>query len=139
MTHHLVSYRAFRFPWHGYPTTPPTLVAVTNTLPISLYYSWNGATEVVSYTVSGGTLADAMTDFAVQAKTGFEEQTGLENAPPGACFFRVTPYDNLGQKNLASNIAYLGDALCPTGFTALPQPRQAAGHWCCRAIPGRRR
>ena len=30
------------------------------------------------------------------------------------------PYDNLGKKNLASNIAYLGDAFCPTGFTVYP-------------------
>lgn len=115
-----VSYRAFRYPWHGYPTTPPTLVAVTNTLPISLYYSWNGATDVVSYTVAGGVTPDALTSFAIQPKTGFEELTTLRNAQDGTCFFRVTPYDKTGKPTLASNIVYLGDLLCPGHVSISP-------------------
>lgn len=115
-----INYRAFRFPWHGFPTTPPALVAITTSVPISLYYSWNGATEVVSYTVAGGAVADGLENFAAQPKTGFEEATAISGAPPRACFFRITPYDKTGQVGLASRIVYLGDAFCPQGLTVAP-------------------
>ena len=115
------SYRAYRFPWHGYPTTPPTLVAVTNTLPISLYYSWNGATDVVSYTVSGGTLAETMTDFAVQSKTGFEEQTGCGERSTRSLLLPSDPVRQLGPEEPEHRISLTSAmTLVPTGFTASP-------------------
>src|SRR5690606_36342388 len=42
----ILNYRAFKFPWQGFPATPPTLIADTDSVPVTLYYSWNGATEV---------------------------------------------------------------------------------------------
>lgn len=50
------SYRAFKYPWVGRPTTPPDVVseAVTgrnNETHTMVYVSWNGATEVGSWVV----------------------------------------------------------------------------------------
>ena len=91
---------------------------------MNLNYSWNGATEVVSYTVSGGTTPGELETFAAQPKTGFEESTPLEGASNRNCFFRVTPFDKTGQPTRASNIVYLGDSLCPDALST--SPTQAA-------------
>ena len=112
-----MSYRGFRFPWQGFPTTPPTLVAVTNTLPISLFYSWNGATEVFSYTVYSGVTPDSVnTIIDERPKTGFEDSTALADA--AYCFYRVLPYDKQGQATRSSATVYLGDAACDAGLTS---------------------
>lgn len=120
-----VSYRAYRFPWQGFPTTPPKLVAITTTTPISLYYSWNGATEVVSYTVSGGPSPSTLTPFAAQPKTGFEDSTALDAAAAGDCFFQVLPHQKENRPSLASNVVYVGDAACASAVTV--QPAGASG------------
>ena len=49
-----VSYRAFRFPWQGFPITQPDLASKVDASGITLGYSWNGATEVASYHLFGG-------------------------------------------------------------------------------------
>jgi hypothetical protein len=113
------SYRAFRFPWQGYPTWAPALVALSEPTPGALYYSWNGATEVASYDVFGGRLPDDITGLvSQQARTAFEDTTSLENTARDTCFFRVRPIDKQQVPQLFSNIAYRGDASCGTGLTA---------------------
>ena len=49
-----VSYRAFRFPWHGYPTWSPSLVIELSNNAPKLTVSWNGATDIIKYEVFGG-------------------------------------------------------------------------------------
>jgi hypothetical protein len=70
------SYRAFRFPWKGYPTDDPTLLAVPGRSPdddLRLYVSWNGATEVASWQVVGGSSPDRLEAVGpLVAKEGFE-------------------------------------------------------------------
>jgi Arylsulfotransferase (ASST) len=70
------SYRAFRFPWKGYPTDDPTLLAVPGQSPdddLRLYVSWNGATEVASWQVVGGPSPDRLEAVGpLVAKEGFE-------------------------------------------------------------------
>ena len=49
------SYRAFRFPWSGEPTDDPALAAESGSdEKLTLYASWNGATEVASWQVLVG-------------------------------------------------------------------------------------
>jgi Arylsulfotransferase (ASST) len=54
------SYRAFRFPWVGHPSTAPAIAAERSSHGVTVYASWNGATEVARWQVlaesSGGTL-----------------------------------------------------------------------------------
>ena len=70
------SYRAFRFPWKGYPTDDPSLIAVPGQTPedeLRLYASWNGATEVASWQVVGGPSPDKLEAVGSGvAKEGFE-------------------------------------------------------------------
>jgi hypothetical protein len=98
-----VSYRAFRFPWQGYPTTQPVLVAGVNSLTITLSYSWNGATEIAYYRLYGSRQPQAATLVATQTKTGFETTTVLSTTPEQYCYYRVMPIDNLGQTTQYSN------------------------------------
>jgi hypothetical protein len=111
------SYRAFKFPWQGFPTTSPTLVAVTDTVPVTLYYSWNGATEVVSYTVYGGVTPRDLKVIAQQAKTDFEDSTPVESAGSTLCFFQVIPSMQGNAAAIASELLYLGDGACENGLT----------------------
>ncbi len=73
----LINYRAFRFPWQGFPTTDPTLAVTTTGVTTTLAYSWNGATEIASYRVYGGDSVYPNTLLAVQPRTGFEDRTVL--------------------------------------------------------------
>ena len=49
------SYRAYRFPWVGYPLTRPTLaVSAVQAGGTTFYASWNGATQVAYWRALGG-------------------------------------------------------------------------------------
>ncbi len=98
------SYRAFRYPWQGQPTTPPALVLGDQVGTPALYYSWNGATDVASYQVYGGPTADPTTLIATPVKTGFENVTPLANIPDSDCYFRVVPINTQGQAMQPSSV-----------------------------------
>jgi hypothetical protein len=98
-----VNYRAFRFPWHGYPTTQPTLVIQTTTFTTTLTYSWNGATDIDSYRVYGGNQYNPTTLIMIQPKAGFETSSILGNILTGCRYFRVMPIDTLGKETQYSN------------------------------------
>jgi hypothetical protein len=76
------SYRCFRFPWIGRPTTQPTVVVdpVTNGT-ASVYVSWNGATEVVNWEVMSGADASQLASLGTYPRTDFE--TVLAVQPSG--------------------------------------------------------
>ncbi|MEZ4707561.1 MAG: aryl-sulfate sulfotransferase [Caldilineaceae bacterium] len=91
------SYRAFRFPWQGFPSEPPTLVPKEENGATVLYYSWNGATDVASYQVEAANAPDDGALITTQDKTGFEERTIIANATAQQyCLYRVTPVDTSG-------------------------------------------
>jgi len=92
-----VSYRAFRFPWHGYPTWPPALVLRPANNALELTFSWNGATEVSSYQVYGGNSPSSLALLGVRPKTGFETTTVLQGAQAAFCFYRIVPVDLQGK------------------------------------------
>jgi hypothetical protein len=65
------TYRAYRFPWSGAPTTPPA-IAVTGPTKPTVYASWNGATNVAAWHVLGGPTASTMRYVVGSRKLGFE-------------------------------------------------------------------
>jgi hypothetical protein len=69
----IASYRAYRFVWNAQPSTLPAL-ALSATSPDTrqLYASWNGATDVASWRVLGGTSPAALAPVATAAQAGFE-------------------------------------------------------------------
>ncbi|MEM7532789.1 MAG: aryl-sulfate sulfotransferase [Chloroflexota bacterium] len=107
------NYRAFRFPWQGYPLTEPTVISTTITNPetgiysTTLAYSWNGATEVDAYQIYGDLSDEAASSpttypttlLKTTPKTGFETSTVITqpimdaDTPPS---YRLVPITHDG-------------------------------------------
>jgi hypothetical protein len=67
------SYRCYRFPWVGAPTTSPTAVALQNgDGTIAVHAIWNGATEVASWELYGGETAGALSLIAQAPWNGMD-------------------------------------------------------------------
>jgi hypothetical protein len=67
------SYRAFRFPWKGQPQDPPAIAAEPGPDDdITLYVSWNGATEVATWQVLAGPAPDELKEAGSAPKKSFE-------------------------------------------------------------------
>jgi hypothetical protein len=67
-----LSYRAYRFPWNGTPASPPSVAAAPHGRKMTVYVSWNGATNVASWRVLGGKAATRLGAIAQAPKRGFE-------------------------------------------------------------------
>ncbi|MDQ6607280.1 MAG: arylsulfotransferase family protein [Actinomycetota bacterium] len=65
------NYRAYRFPWRGDPVTRPALAASAGRRPMA-YASWNGATDVASWRVLGGSSAHSLRAVSTARESGFE-------------------------------------------------------------------
>jgi hypothetical protein len=102
----MVSYRAFRFPWHGHPYWAPTLVAQSQGQNVFLYYSWNGATDISAYKVYASKKGQPVPNdlIAIQTKTGFENSTQWTNGSDPYCYFRIMPLDTNGRETRASEV-----------------------------------
>jgi hypothetical protein len=76
------SYRAYRFPWPGQPTTRPSL-AVTDQPggAVKIYASWNGATQVRSWRVIAGGQSAKLRPAGQFRQTGFETEIALPGRP----------------------------------------------------------
>jgi hypothetical protein len=67
------SYRAYRFPWAAEPTEPPAAVASAGAGGgLTVYTSWNGATEVASWRVLAGDDPSGLAEVASAPRSGFE-------------------------------------------------------------------
>lgn len=70
------SYRAFRFPWSA---TPPGRPAIsTATAPggkLTVYASWNGATDIARWRILAGASPHELKPMAETSRTGFETAT----------------------------------------------------------------
>jgi hypothetical protein len=82
-TPELESYRAFHFPWKGYPEEAPAVVTeVGPEGEVTLYVSWNGATEVASWEVLVGGGPDELDPVGSAPRKGFETALKLQTDEP---------------------------------------------------------
>jgi Arylsulfotransferase (ASST) len=84
------SYRAFRFPWVGRPSTLPALVVRGD----SAYVSWNGATRVAAWRLLAGAVADDLAAVRTVSKRTFETKLAV---PAGARYVGVEALDRSGR------------------------------------------
>ena len=110
-----VSYRAFREDWVGIPDSVPDLAFTINYNRITLGYSWNGATEVASWNLYGGTSPQAMLLVAQSINVGFETQSHFTNLLPGECYFQVAAMDKNGVELARSEVVSTDKNICPLG------------------------
>jgi hypothetical protein len=94
------SYRAFVAPWSGHPTQPPALAAEGETKSgsdrgVTVYASWNGATEVASWQVLAGSSRTALKPAASAARSGFETAIAVPGLAAGA-YVAVQALDSAG-------------------------------------------
>jgi hypothetical protein len=110
-----VSYRAFRFPWLGTPDSLPDLAfkADANGSGITLGYSWNGATEVASWRLFGGSSPQALNQIEEKAKSDFETQSDLTNLAQGECYFQTAALDKSGKELARSKVISTDAGACP--------------------------
>jgi outer membrane protein assembly factor BamB len=77
------SYRAFAGEWVGHPVEPPRIAVRPNpgggTV---LYASWNGATEIDSWTVLAGKREHTLDPVGSQERTGFETAIAVNSSGP---------------------------------------------------------
>ena len=99
-----VVYRWFQMPWTGEPDTAPTLVVQSAGVTTTLYYSWNGATDVGAYRIEAGQTQDQFTPLKSENKQGFETTTVLTSAQARACYYRVMAVDKAGADMRYSNV-----------------------------------
>jgi Arylsulfotransferase (ASST) len=75
------SYRVYRFPWRASPTTRPDLAAHrTGPSSVSVYASWNGATDVARWQVLAGQSATSLRAVSSAPKQGFETRIDLTSS-----------------------------------------------------------
>jgi hypothetical protein len=91
----VVSYRAYRFPWTGHPTEAPAAVAGARRKGgLTVYASWNGATDVITWQVLTGPRPDALWPARSVARDGFETAIRVQTTQP---FVSVQAKDRYGQ------------------------------------------
>ncbi|HEX9033012.1 MAG TPA: arylsulfotransferase family protein [Streptosporangiaceae bacterium] len=91
---HAPSYRAFSQNWDGHPTELPAVAARSRTGGgATVYASWNGATNVATWTVFAGKTAGSLAHIGTGNRTGFETAIVVQNAGP---YFAVQANDRSG-------------------------------------------
>jgi hypothetical protein len=77
------SYRAFRFPWSGQPIDDPAIAAELGADDeVTIYASWNGATEVTTWQVLAGSAPDRLEPLASAPSQGFETVITVHTTQP---------------------------------------------------------
>jgi hypothetical protein len=77
------SYRAFRLPWTGHPTDDPAVAVERGSDDkVTLYVSWNGATDVATWQVLAGPDPGQLEPVGSAPKRGFETAVTVNTAEP---------------------------------------------------------
>ena len=99
-----VDYRAFRLPWVAHPAGEPALAAKQNADgTITVYASWNGATDVATWHVLAGPSQDRLKAIAAGPRDGFETAITV---PAAGGYVSVAAFDAAGKRlGAASPIA----------------------------------
>ncbi|HXS63977.1 MAG TPA: arylsulfotransferase family protein [Streptosporangiaceae bacterium] len=95
MTKHNPSYRVFSHNFYGHPSDPPDVVARHRPGGATIYASWNGATELDSWTVMSGRSRSSVSAVATAKKHGFETAIEVPSAGP---YFAVRAHDASGRQ-----------------------------------------
>jgi hypothetical protein len=86
-------YRAYRFTWTGRPTDRPAVAARTSNDGVTIYASWNGATQVRTWEVLAGDDPVRLTRLQTARKRGFETAIPLDG---DAAYVKVRALDAAG-------------------------------------------
>ena len=97
----LQSYRGYRFPWWGQPTTPPSVAASARSSGTTLYASWNGATTVASWRVLAGPSAAGLSAVEQFPDASFETTMHVSSTGP---YFAVEALDITGRPLAVSRV-----------------------------------
>jgi hypothetical protein len=77
------SYRAFRFPWSGQPRDVPAIVVEPGADDeVTVYASWNGATEVAAWQLLAGPSPDRLRPIGSAPRAGFETTITVRTTQP---------------------------------------------------------
>ncbi len=76
------SYRAFRLPWSARPAESPAIATARHDRDLTVYASWNGATDVHTWQLLAGPRADDLTPVSSTRPTGFESALHTNSAGP---------------------------------------------------------
>ncbi len=87
------SYRAFRFPWSSKPSAPPDLAVVRQGAGLTAYASWNGATDVASWELMGGSTPSTLRPLTTATRTDFETAITTRTSAP---YVSVRALDHAG-------------------------------------------
>jgi hypothetical protein len=110
------SYRAFRFPWKGEPQTWPAVVAESGD-GVTVYVSWNGATEVATWQVLAGPAPDELKPVTSFPRKGFETVATVQTDEP---YLAVRAEDGSGNELATSR------AVKPRDRASAPTDRKRA-------------
>jgi hypothetical protein len=88
------SYRCFRFPWMARPPAQPAVaVDPPSNGTVTVYASWNGATEVVTWEVMSGADPSQLASLGTFPRTDFETVLAVK---PGGTLLAVRALDANG-------------------------------------------
>jgi EmrB/QacA subfamily drug resistance transporter len=96
-----LSYRTMVEPWVGLPLAPPVGAARRAHAKTTVYASWNGATQVVSWRVLAAASAGRLAAVATAARSGFETAIPV---PQGYQGFKLQALDAAGRVIGASRL-----------------------------------
>jgi Arylsulfotransferase (ASST) len=88
------SYRAFAREWNGHPTERPAAAARRGGDGAIIYASWNGATDVASWTVFAGRSEGSLSTVGSGRRSGFETPIGVRSTGP---YFAAQANDAFGR------------------------------------------
>jgi hypothetical protein len=110
------TYRAYRFRWSAQPATQPALASsLQRSGAVSLYASWNGATDIAAWRVLAGASRATLKATATTRRAGFE--TRLAPGSPGP-YFEVQPLGADGSPLAASAVRSVPSHLVVFGSSA---------------------
>jgi len=87
------SYRAYRFQWEATPSEPPAIATVAGRHGLTVYASWNGATNVAAWQLLAGPSATQLAPLTRARPTGFETAIATKLVPP---YVEVQALDGAG-------------------------------------------
>ncbi len=99
------SYRAFLSDWTGTPVDQPSVAALPRPGGSTVFVSWNGATDVSSWTVFVGKSPTSLTRAGTVSKSDFETAIDISSSGP---YFSVQASNAGGQVVGRSNVVAMG-------------------------------